>query len=149
MHWAYSRKLEIALDDIDASCPLLLQLWVFGDAHEIPLLQNDVMTALHRIVSKDWAIPDVRDINYVYENTMRQSPLRRFLIDVYAATCNSDSFERYGEKLSWCKDALLDLLQVVWREGWHREAEADFGKWDLRKYHVHEQGVECGGSEAR
>ncbi|KXT11297.1 hypothetical protein AC579_1667 [Pseudocercospora musae] len=147
IHWAYSRRLEVAnKHSPSANDRLLLNLWIFGDAHEIPLLQNEVITRIHRNMVKTWRVPSASQINYVYENAMPQSLLRGFLIDIYAGTMSSTSLARSEAKTAWCRDALFDVLQIVWREGWLQQGRADVEKWDVCKYHVHEQGVRCDGS---
>ncbi|KXS97904.1 hypothetical protein AC578_4366 [Pseudocercospora eumusae] len=144
IHWAYTRQLEIAAEN--GTDKAAVQLWIFGDAHEIPMLQNEVITATHRMVVKEGVVPKGFMINHVYENTMPQSRLRQYLIDVYGALCASEALRRHDAQAGWCRDALFDLLQVVWRVGGHREGTKDVEKWDLCKYHVHEQGVKCGES---
>lgn len=147
VHWVYSRQLEIAAETGSGEeGTQLARLWIFGDAHEIPTLQNEVITTMRRVMVKESVVPSGPMINHVYENTVPQSRLRQFLIDVYGALCNSNVLRRHEAQSSWCRDALFDLLQVVWRDGYHRQGWKELEKWDLCKYHVHEQGVNCSDS---
>ncbi|KAF7193325.1 Kelch-like protein 10 [Pseudocercospora fuligena] len=146
IHWAYSRQFEVpAKDGKGTDFEVLLKLWVFGDAHEIPMLQNMAITTLHRTILKQWQAPSGFGMQYVFENTMPQSQLRRFLIDVWAGTCDFNILKSKGVMDTWCKDALIDLLQIVWRKEWQRSSKEALEKWDMCEYHVHEQGVRCSG----
>ncbi|KAK5118277.1 hypothetical protein LTR62_002790 [Meristemomyces frigidus] len=60
-------------------------LWVFGDVHIFPLLQNATLDALKRSMAEKWVVP-IPHVESVYTLTAPGSVLRRFYIDTISLT---------------------------------------------------------------
>ncbi|KAF2481679.1 hypothetical protein BDY17DRAFT_325197 [Neohortaea acidophila] len=79
-HWLYTRTFfDSSLDPAVAlDFDTLARLWVFGDAHDIPMLQNEVIDILRRKMdSKTFFSAEV--IAYIYDNTVESSTLRHLV----------------------------------------------------------------------
>ncbi|KAK3696600.1 hypothetical protein LTR37_017853 [Vermiconidia calcicola] len=112
-YWAYQRRLcDPSQRDVEAISWLrLAQLWVFGDARQIPLLQNEVMDLHRKKVVELWQIP-TGSVDHAYSHTCVNSPLRRFILDVLANTGGTDQVKSYRLE-SFSQEALVDLLTAV------------------------------------
>lgn len=58
---------------------IVIRLWLFADRREIPLIMNDMISCLKRIVVEQGILP-IDQVGLVYEKTLAGSPLRRMLI---------------------------------------------------------------------
>lgn len=65
LSWMYSRRLtfEPAMLDKDDFVDTLVKTWVFADAHQVPLLQNEVLDLLHHKTIEHWSL-DESVLNY-------------------------------------------------------------------------------------
>ncbi|KAK6000380.1 hypothetical protein QM012_003626 [Aureobasidium pullulans] len=66
--------------DTEISWELLIRVWLFGDRHLIPALQNHVMNTMIEKSAKEKVIPN-QHLNLIYKNTLIGSPLRKILVD--------------------------------------------------------------------
>ena len=66
---------------------VFFRLYVFGDARGVAGLQNATIDALIDKSHKEIALPSILGPNYIYDNTVEKSPLRRLMVDwvVYRA----------------------------------------------------------------
>lgn len=94
-HWAITRRF---FESTLAPSTLfdyrtLAELWVFGDAHINPLLQNTVADILAEKMITTATVPDSDTIDYIYENTVPGSRLRytirRSIEDLHGFSANS------------------------------------------------------------
>ncbi|SMY30241.1 unnamed protein product [Zymoseptoria tritici ST99CH_1A5] len=92
---------------------MLSQLWVFGDARAVPLLQNEAIAELVLIASKHERSFPVDIVPYIYENTRLGSPLRRVIIDLVAGGFGRKVYNFFG---NWDKEALIDLGKANWKD---------------------------------
>ncbi|KAL8694755.1 MAG: hypothetical protein Q9218_000681 [Villophora microphyllina] len=84
--WLYnnSNKAVLNLGPFDAGdVSLLLALWVFGDKYQVPGFQNAAMEALRTRTINEPRIFRLKDIQFAFGNTLDESPLRKFIVDLY------------------------------------------------------------------
>lgn len=98
---------------------LQVQLWVFGDQHLIPALQNAAITRLYKI-TVNVVHPSISTLRYSYENTTADSNLRKFMMDVLCAafqaiaTVDVGKIRRRAELIETLADAnglMADLTE--------------------------------------
>lgn len=139
--WMYTRTFTGVFGDAEQAKALgfhaLARLWIFGDAHILALLQNHAINLIMRKTIDTWTLP-IDALTVAYENTLPGSSLRRLLIDLVRRTSSKILNEE-----QWPKEALLDLLRVVWWHGRRQVGKENLSKWDMCKYHVHEVNVDC------
>ena len=94
-HWIHTRcffESTIAPSTL-LSFRIIADLWIFGDAHEVPMLQSEVANVMLEKVRQSRNFPSIVDLTYICDNTIESSPLRRLLAGVFSATS--------GRELSW------------------------------------------------
>ena len=120
-------------------------LWVFGDAHDVPLLQNVMIDIMVEKVKQERTFLSVDDMIYVNNNTTHTSQLRQLVEGIYEALT--------GEQLPWERFIIDDTVEGHRDSRFtnqHLQTKIDFlrlkdprrGHWGC-KYHVHEQGASC------
>lgn len=120
----------------------LLRLWIFAEAHQIPLLQNEVLSFLHKKLATEARIT-TNVIQYLYEHTSPTSPLRRYYMEAVARKGKAASHLAPDQVGSWPRAALIDVMRITWVTGGGACTNVKFRAWDLCQYHVHEEGVKC------
>ncbi|THW60564.1 hypothetical protein D6D20_05711 [Aureobasidium pullulans] len=91
----------------DLSTFMLVRLWLFGEQHLVPALQNAAADALmERMAEYDKSPFSI--MTHIYALTIDGSPLRRLVIDsqVHRAACNKDHLAK------WPQEALVDLAMA-------------------------------------
>ncbi|PIA94284.1 hypothetical protein CB0940_08775 [Cercospora beticola] len=137
--WLYSRRIDLIASD--SSFFVLSRLWVLGDRRQVPLLMNECINMFRDMIVRMWKIPTAC-LPLIYENTMDSSALRQFALDIIAKT-GTAKFLKEGNE-SFVKEALIDILKIVWQDDHKRWAKHDVEKLQLcPQYHVHEEGVTC------
>ncbi|CAD0056030.1 unnamed protein product [Aureobasidium pullulans] len=113
--WCYTRKLQDMADKAGSEMDYLdlINLWIFGDKHIIPALQNAVMDAF---MQKNAAVKHIPScyILHIYENTMPRSQMRRVVIDLVAYTGGLDEYVECV--LSFWSDYYRGMLNGPFRE---------------------------------
>ncbi|CAD0088398.1 unnamed protein product, partial [Aureobasidium mustum] len=141
----YTRQLS---DEADASIDwkLLVRVWIFGDKHLMPCLQNVAVDMLMRTHEELNGIP-CRLLKMIYKNTVSNSPLRKLMVDLTAyKVLNMDEFMRENdEERFWPYEALTDLVKTMGAKtkediGVRRLPEAKRHKC---YYHIHAEGEMC------
>jgi hypothetical protein len=136
--WMYSWILATSTSWDD-----LVLVWIFGDAHVIPLLQNEAANCIRDKVIEEWLVPS-HQLDLIYPATTEVSPLRRLAISLIGKTSNAKTVLSGDVEKYWSKEALLDSARLVWGSSeLLLQKQEDVRKWDTCKYHVHEEGVEC------
>ncbi|KAF2768125.1 hypothetical protein EJ03DRAFT_274693 [Teratosphaeria nubilosa] len=81
VHWIHTRRFyDSTLEpSVLLDCGTIAKLWVFGDAHGVPLLQNIVADIFARKMGGLVDGVEEEVVRYVEENTMEGSVLRRLL----------------------------------------------------------------------
>ncbi|EME45416.1 hypothetical protein DOTSEDRAFT_127999, partial [Dothistroma septosporum NZE10] len=120
----------------------LMKLWIFGEAHGIPLLQNEIIDSTHKKLSMDANIP-LASLQYLYEHISPTSSFRLYYIEALARmglAVNHIARDHVG---LWPRAALIDVMRIMWVAGGDACSNADFRAWDLGQYYVHDDGTKC------
>lgn len=147
--WIYTRRLpsldEFEDEDCFDSC--LIRLWIFGDAHVVPLLQNEAANRLLKRMVQEWEFPADSNLAILLQYDTPVPPLRNQGMDFIS---NSGGYELVLKNLTetWSRDALADLMNRVVFCGGLKYTDPDTVRaWDKCKYHAHEARVKCGKSD--
>lgn len=114
----------------------LANMWVFGDAHEVPMFQNAVADIICQKMANPPGSLELDDLFYVRENTVESSPLRGLVAQRFYAQSwkelewddlNTQSVELVKKPKTWAE-------LIEWRELWEN---------GMCNWHVHEDGVNC------
>lgn len=139
----YTRQL--CDEDVDLTWQLIIEVWLFGDKHIIPALQNKVMDTYIAMNAKSKTIP-VGQLQTIYDNTLHGSPLRRIVVDWVTYKSDMQRFLK-SEKtnLNWPHEALVDLAIGL---GSKKAEELGVYVMPADKlarcyYHVHNEGESC------
>ncbi|KAK5127924.1 hypothetical protein LTR85_005041 [Meristemomyces frigidus] len=100
-HWIITRRFfDSTLEPrILFDYATLAKLWVFGDAHLIPLLQNTVSHILAEKMMATATAPDNDTIDFIYENTVQDSRLRHTINQSIRYMDDPDDF--YSVAMVW------------------------------------------------
>ena len=122
VQWLYSQKLthihreegfNIYSEDHGARCEKetisRIELWVLAEKLLIPQLQNEAMTLL-RSVGRTCIEPFEMWVDYIYYKTAKDSPLRRFVVNLIAWSAPSSEYKEYPHL--YHHEFLLDLVTV-------------------------------------
>jgi hypothetical protein len=119
---------------------MLAELWVFADAHGIPLLQSVVAELITETIENSKAFPARHVLTYITHNTRGSAQLRCLLNDVFRALTS--------HAVDW-KNFMLDDDNEYQSSTTLRES-MDYDKLRLSgphcRYHVHTAGVSCNRS---
>ena len=141
VHWLYTNK--ITDDTQKAGFGIIIDLWLFADRREIPLLMNEMIDALHKEIADSWLMPTLC-LHKAYENTTEGSSLRRMLMWTMSRILRADMFDgEYADR--WPRPALLDMVRLVLAERPAPTLSQDqYKKVKMCPlYHVHEEGASC------
>ncbi|TIA16451.1 hypothetical protein D6C81_05943 [Aureobasidium pullulans] len=151
--WLYSRTLLDTEDSANESghatyltFTALAKLWIFGDKYLIPLLQNNVIGAMHDKNEKETRSP-VLVVKMAYTETLPGSCLRRAVIDILVHKANLDGLVHSMNGPTylkwWTTEALADAMTVMacsWKSGLPC---ATMLENERCHYHVHAMGEHC------
>lgn len=114
-YWLYNRQFhsDKAEEVENMSFSTIINLWIFGDAHEIPLLQNAALNVLREKIVQAWVVPTY-EIRKIYDNTLPESLLRKFMVEITAYIGYARSLLAPGTEDNWIHEALCDLLEALW-----------------------------------
>lgn len=151
--WLYSQSLRNieGPQDLSQSSKLpsfwiLARLWVFGDKHQIPLLQNCAIDALVQKNHDENGFAIIV-LQIAYEKTMHGSPLRRFAIDCCVFTMihrlDDHSIFRDSNLCCWSKEAFVDLARCMSNAWENKLPKHKMPNKDKCDYHVHAKGEHC------
>lgn len=100
-------------DGADLCWSVLIKVWLFGDRHIIPALQNEAMDSILAKNVKEKSIPSF-SLKYIYRNTLDGSPLRKVMIDLVTYKGHLPIM-MMSEKatLDWPHEALVDLTVAL------------------------------------
>jgi hypothetical protein len=140
--WLYTNKIT---DGALASSPdIMVNLWLFADRRDIPLVVNEMIDALHVDIARSWIMP-TNQIENIYENTSEGSALRRMLMWSMSSTSDARILKAEFCVEKWPREALMDMLRLVMAT---RPApvtsQVQCGKASMcPTYHIHEYGATC------
>ena len=143
--WLYTRRFvnPVGEDDVtQVTLNKLMKLWVFAEAHQIPLLQNEVLDFIHKKLLTETKIAS-NVLQYLYEHTSSYSALRKYYIEALARKGNAAYHLAADQVKTWPRAALIDVLKITWAEAGGLRTNAEVRAWDFCQYHVHEEGVKC------
>lgn len=144
-HWLYSRRISLS-HDFPSAMHELVDLWIFGDAHAVLLLQNEVINLLQQFLVDRWVSPWLV-VSRAYDNTVTHAPLRRILIDFIGATGSAHWISKNApEELDCNREALLDLLGKVTDPKLKLQERNEIERWWMCHYHIHEESTKCNTS---
>lgn len=140
--WLFGRKLHDSLGAMPVVPTTLCELWCFGDRRQIPLLQNEAITALHRWIVETNMCPTAQ-LEYIYTNTCEDSSLRRFVIFSSAARVSSAVNMKKLEDRRCSRESLLDLVACLYSRPKYLSKE-EYSEMELCEWHIHnEEGIKC------
>lgn len=141
--WLYTRSITDD-DDEKANCQLIIDLWLFADRREIPLLMNEMLDALKDRIVTEKTIPTTL-LGTTYERTMPGSALRRMIVHAITNTASERLMADDSKKALWPHDALWDTAKELLRFPRQQPVGiASYNAMDICPlFHTHEEGVRC------
>jgi hypothetical protein len=141
--WLYTRSITDD-DDEKANCQLIIDLWLFADRREIPLLMNEMLDALKDRIVTEKTIPTTL-LGTTYERTMPGSALRRMIVHAITATASEPLVADDSKKALWPHDALWDTMKEFLKVPRPQPVGvASYATMDICPlFHTHEEGVRC------
>jgi hypothetical protein len=141
--WLYTRSITDD-DDEKANCQLIIDLWLFADRREIPLLMNEMLDALKDRIVTEKTIPTTL-LGTTYECTMPGSALRRMIVHAITNTASERLMADDSKKALWPHDALWDTAKELLRIPRSQPVGvASYAAMDICPlFHTHEEGVRC------
>lgn len=141
--WLYTNN--ITDDKLLSGQRIAIDVWLFADRRDIPLLMNEMINVLHLNIADNWIVPTNR-LHKVYQNTTEGSALRRMLTWSMSRTIGSELLEgEYAEE--WPREALLDVLRLALADRSVTARALSNEQYKELKmcptYHVHEEGASC------
>ena len=117
---------------------MIAKLWVFADAHVVPLLQNVASDIMVEKIKDTRTFPSLDDLTYIYGNTIDTSRLRLLIGEIFCVLC--------GEELAWDEFAAHSDEREHQRSDYlqprMKYSNLRLSEWHC-KHHVHEEGVSC------
>ncbi|CAO2658107.1 Nn.00g073670.m01.CDS01 [Neocucurbitaria sp. VM-36] len=112
-HWISTGKLYSKLTSegkIPHQFHQICQLYVFGDAREIPELCNAAVDLMFQKLCQDLVFP-YTELNYIYSNTCDGSALRKLLVTVGVENFSWEGLRQHSR--SYPKEFLLDVMELL------------------------------------
>ena len=138
--WAHSGSLLGHQEQVtDMSPELLARLYIFGDAHGIPHLQNSAIDSLVAWTSSERRTP-VEISHLVYQKTTKDCALQRYLVERIAnkGVIKKEWFE--GENIQqYPAEFLADLVVALFAMKGTTSPVMKHSEWDEIgcRYHIH------------
>ncbi|THX12638.1 hypothetical protein D6D17_03531, partial [Aureobasidium pullulans] len=134
----YTRELcsEAGKTGLELSSTPLSELWVFGDVHLVPALQNLAIDCLIGRVQTLGSLLNTK-IPYIYRRTVAGSPLRRMAVDweVCSPSVTEDNLS------CWPRIGLIELaIALSSKQAEHRSFRTLLQSRGKCYYHVHSEG---------
>lgn len=105
LQWSYFQNLVIDGNELPSGHNLV-RLWVFAKIYDAPVLQNQVIDRIELRRQMDKIVAGDH-LNYVYEHTDADSPLRRLMLVYIACYLTTEQFVIAVQQLD--ADVLVDL----------------------------------------
>lgn len=145
VQWLYTNK--ISDDALNSGHSIIIDLWLFADRRDIPLLMNEMIDALHLMIADSWIMP-IDYLPTIYMNTIEGSASRRMLAWSMSRTMGEGLLEGpYGT--SWPQEAMMDVLRLIVADRLRPTLPRHLYKSETMcpTYHVHENGASCADEE--
>lgn len=134
--WVYTKSILEEGENLDAvAWRLLIDLYIFGDRYDIPILQDE---AIDLLIDKRDAFNKIpaSHFGYVYHNTPERSPLRKLCVDWSAHGIRPYLWFEKGIRHWYPKKFLIDLITAKYEPEKDTTIEPmDFGS-RRSEYHV-------------
>lgn len=144
--WLYTN--EVADDMLKSGHSIIVDLWLFADRRDIPLLMNEMINALHLRIADRWIMP-IDCLPKVYMDTTEGSALRRMLAWSMSRTMDAGLLEGF-HGTRWPQEALTDVLRLILAD----RSAPPLSQYQYKSermcptYHVHEDGASCTDEES-
>lgn len=122
------------------------RLWVFGDMRKIPDLMNAALDTLHHIRVKGTDRFKLAHVQFVYENTVGGSPLRKLVVESFVIFAAFDFWFKEKQRTGlYHEDFLCDLILRLHDGCSCYGSSIDrlklWGSLDVSQFYVHEKVV--------
>ena len=162
LHWTNTRRFyESTLDPaVLLSFDTIAALWIFGDAHEIPMLQNEVVDVFVLKLRGTMIRPERETIDFIWENTPEGSALQRLVIDFVSMLIESKMptverercwrFERSGAaraaSTAWYVEGETDANDFLHQRPPLNPKPRQWQAYGVSRcrWHAHGDGEKCG-----
>ena len=121
----------------------LVSMWVFGDQHQVPLLQNKAMDKLLAEIARTKTVfLDV--VPELYAKTPAGSPLRKVFMEIIGWTVDLRDWRSFNGIADWTVECLTDLMLAANEARFSKEVTfASQPKRDKCFFHVHARDEHC------
>ncbi|KAI4760540.1 hypothetical protein E4T52_07564 [Aureobasidium sp. EXF-3400] len=136
--WLYTRRLDPLVLDFRT----IVKLWIFGDQHQIPLLQNCAIDGLFEKRVKQNMF-ETAVMSLAYDNTIPGSLLRKAVTEIQTSLAlQVGPNSSLNETENWSVESLIDLVRAV------ESRPKDLAQYALPKrdkcfFHVHGKDEHC------
>ncbi|KAH7390914.1 hypothetical protein DE146DRAFT_618526 [Phaeosphaeria sp. MPI-PUGE-AT-0046c] len=95
---------------------ILYQIWIFAEMRGVPAMKNAAIDMLHENVCASWT--SLRGgISYCYENIVRGSALRQYMLNRSTQVKSFESFKNFMTKNELPYDFLIDAIPILVAQG--------------------------------
>ncbi|KAL8743342.1 MAG: hypothetical protein Q9190_004304 [Brigantiaea leucoxantha] len=112
-NWLYSQVLDLSAQGT-SNIPFILSLYVFGEQKQSPGFQNAIIDTLRMVKTCDTVnviLFTSGELQYIYENTMEGSPLRKLASDLFVWIGTMTMLANGILRDAYPKDFLADVLR--------------------------------------
>lgn len=131
---------------VNVSQKMLAQVWLFGDRHGIPELQNAAMNAIHQRNYDTWSFfPEV--VRLVYDETVAgPSPkFRHYCVEVFANIGPAPDTDPNLLVVVFLCELSKHLFQARKHQTLARYTKEQWNRLDLCRFHLHDK-TDCQGN---
>ena len=128
--WLYSDHIaDTPTAEIQIRSHKLVELYLFGERRIVPELQDLVIPIIHRQNrAKRCQFPLIQQI---YDNTMENSPLRNYYVQLMAHLIYRSRVKKLKES-GYIKEFVVDVVEVIMDSKWTGQKGFDF--FDCNQY---------------
>lgn len=109
--WLYTQSLHhVQQRDVDRHYKALFELYFLGEKLQVRTLKNAIVDATIALEQSSAFVPCTEQVRLVFEQTPRDNPLRRLLVDMHAWDVEPKFMVEHEDWFG--KDFLLDLALV-------------------------------------
>jgi len=138
--WLYTRDLQGPTDTTEIY-HFLASMWLLGDQHQIPLLQNQAMNGIFaKLVETN--LFSFSMIPLVYEKTVAGCPLRKAVMEIVAWTMDFKDWS--PSTMGWTVECLSDLVLAIHETRLRKEfVWPGLPQRDKCFFHIHGKDEHC------
>ena len=143
-HWLYTGKLPCQRPEGRVSVKLA-KLYGLGEKLIDKIFQDRVLDTLITHTRKDDKYPTKKSAKIVYDSTLKGSPARKLMVDMYLMNANEDHIKDEDDELHF--DFLIDLTRALLKERVvpvnHRKELKELDEGIPCSYHHHGKDEPC------